>query len=115
MVGFAILNVCNFECCFSSSDGRFADCLVVWLFGFVVAWLCGCAHPSSLFRFQLDVCICVFPFHVATADQVSERHIRTLTPSAFPEKIVERLECNSTEFDKEWKTKLDAWTEELNH
>jgi len=49
------------------------------------------------------------------ADQVSERHIRTLTPSAFPEKIVERLECNSTEFDKEWKTKLDAWTEELNH
>ena len=54
-------------------------------------------------------------FHTATANQVSERHIRTLTPSAFPEEIVERLECNSTEFDKEWKTKLDAWTEELDH
>ena len=64
MVGFAILNVCNFECCFSSSDGRFADCLVVWLFGcFVVSlfrclvlwllrclvlWLLGCAGVLTL-------------------------------------------------------------------
>ena len=39
MVGFAILNVCNFECCFSSSDG---DLLIVWLFGCLVVWFCGC-------------------------------------------------------------------------
>ena len=48
MVGFAILNVCNFECCFSSSDGRSADCLVVSLFGCLVLWLLGCAGVLTL-------------------------------------------------------------------
>ena len=45
MVGFAILNVCNFECCFSSSDG---DLLIVWLFGCLVLWLLGCAGVLTL-------------------------------------------------------------------
>ena len=48
VVGFAILNVCNFECCFSSSDGRSADCLVVSLFGCLVLWLLGCAGVLTL-------------------------------------------------------------------
>jgi acyl-CoA oxidase len=47
------------------------------------------------------------------ADQVAARHIRTQAPSSFPEEIVERLECATTEFDSEWKDKLEAWKTEL--
>ena len=47
------------------------------------------------------------------ADQVAARHVRTQIPSTFPEEIVDRLECATTDFDVAWKEKLDAWNEEL--
>jgi acyl-CoA oxidase len=47
------------------------------------------------------------------ADQVAARHVRTQVPSTFPEEIVDRLECATTDFDVAWKEKLDAWNEEL--